>query len=83
MYAVNSRGLGSAGRGRGLEGNWPWLPLPVPFLGCREASQENVNKLPLRPVWPSRSESELTLESRGRAQRGSSRLYVQKNKSEL
>lgn len=42
----DSGGLCSAGRGRGLWGNWPRLPSPVPFLGCRKALQKNLGKLP-------------------------------------
>ena len=45
MYPVNTRGLGPVGKGRGLQGNRLWLPLPLPFLAFRKALQKNGDKL--------------------------------------
>ena len=53
-----------------------------PLPGTRGSFAEGCGQVALEPMWPGRCESELTLESRGRAQRGGDQFYVGKNKAD-
>lgn len=57
----------------------PASPLP----GMQESFAEEWGQVVLDPGWPGTSGSELTLESRGRTQRGDGQFHVQESKSEM